>query len=108
MMSQSERRHSQELRSILSDTRRIGIEGAILSAQEAFLRDSTGHLIGQPDGLIWDVQRQLYVVEYKQSHLRRDRAIEQLEIARDAMKYLFGIDPKLLYVHDRNCVERIK
>jgi hypothetical protein len=99
--------HRIDLEKLISNPAILGIQRPIVAAMEAYVRDEDGNLLCQPDGLIWNAAGKLYIVEYKQSTRHRQRAIEQLYTARQHVGEYFKMSPTLLYVHDKNKIERI-
>jgi len=89
----------------------IGLEGKVMSTEEANIFDERGIMMNRPDGLIFAPNMNtIYHIEYK-THGQRNKAYHQLQIRQSYLEMAFlrtHYDRVVgLYVHDNNIIEKV-
>lgn len=102
------KKHDKALDVIIQRPHLVGISNVVLSAKEVNLFDYTGRMIGQPDAVLMDRDRQWHVIEYQCTDKHRDRAIKQLSRGTEHL-FIYGIrNVSSYYIFGENNVEEIK
>ena len=76
-MMKSEKKHDKCLEKLLTNPDIIIVKKPIITSAEIRFIDEYGKLVSKPDFMAYDGE--LYLLEYKNSEKRRDKAIAQLQ-----------------------------